>query len=182
MKISPIRSGVLAEALKKKDRLTEEMLDEGARYLAAGLVSIVNFHNPPRIILGGGVIDAVDRLFDQTVQRVRQEALSVPREAVEIVKAALGDFSGIVGAAVHAANLPDPVRSKIEAARSARGGARHRLEPGCLLWYHSERINTRKRLIDVAIESVSPTCHPYRAHPGRSGRAAAGRRSLYACR
>ena len=74
--------------------------DEGARYLGAGLVSIVNFYNPPLIILGGGLVDAVDRFFDHAAAYVKEEALQVPRKEVKIVKAALGDFSGIVGAAV----------------------------------------------------------------------------------
>lgn len=96
----PIRSKALKEAVEGGDALTIEMLDEGARYLGAGLVSIVNFYNPPLIILGGGLVDAVDRFFDHAAAYVKEEALQVPRKEVKIVKAALGDFSGIVGAAV----------------------------------------------------------------------------------
>ena len=76
------------------------MVSNAARYLAAGLVSVVNFYNPPRIILGGGVVDAVDLYFDVASAIVQQEALQVPRQSVQIVKSGLGDFSGIVGAAV----------------------------------------------------------------------------------
>jgi glucokinase len=96
----PIRSKALKEAVDGGDALAIEMLDEGARYLGAGLASIVNFYNPPLIILGGGLIDAVDRFFDRAVAYVKEEALQVPRKEVRIVKAALGDYSGIVGAAV----------------------------------------------------------------------------------
>jgi glucokinase len=97
---SPIRSKALAEAVRSGDALATTMISSGARYMAAGLVSIVNFYNPPRIILGGGVVDAVDLYFDVASALVRQEALQVPRQSVEIVKSGLGDFSGIVGAAV----------------------------------------------------------------------------------
>jgi glucokinase len=96
----PIRSRALKEAVDAGDSLTIEMVDEGARYLGAGLASIVNFYNPPLIILGGGLVDAVDRFFERAVARVKEEALQVPREDVRIVKAGLGDYSGIVGAAV----------------------------------------------------------------------------------
>ncbi len=96
----PIRSKALKEAVEAGDTLTIEMLDEGARYLGAGLASIVNFYNPPLIILGGGLIDAVDRFFQRASAYVKEEALQVPRADVQIVKAALGDYSGVVGAAV----------------------------------------------------------------------------------
>jgi glucokinase len=96
----PIRSKALKEAVDGGDALTIEMLDEGARYLGAGLASIVNFYNPPLVILGGGLVDAVHRFFEHAAAYVKEEALQVPRKEVKIVKAALGDFSGIVGAAV----------------------------------------------------------------------------------
>jgi glucokinase len=97
---APIRSKALKRALEDGDELVKEKLDEGAQFLAAGLASIVNFYNPPRIILGGGLVDAIDWFFDRTAAMVRATALSVPASDVEIVKASLGDYSGLVGAAV----------------------------------------------------------------------------------
>lgn len=97
---SPIRSKALAEAVKSGDALATTMISNAAKYMAAGLVSIINFYNPPRIILGGGVVDAVDLYFDVASALAQQEALQVPRESVQIVKSGLGDFSGIVGSAV----------------------------------------------------------------------------------
>lgn len=99
-----IRSKVLAKAVADKDELALEAVDEAARYLAAGLISVINFYNPPRIVLGGGVVDAVDRLFKEAARYVGLHALATPRKDVEIVRAALGDDSGIVGAAVLAAS------------------------------------------------------------------------------
>jgi glucokinase len=96
----PIRSKALKGALDAGDELVREMLDDGARFLAAGLASIVNFYNPPRIVLGGGLVDAVDYFFSRTAELVPREALRVPAGDLKVVKAKLGDFSGIVGAAV----------------------------------------------------------------------------------
>jgi hypothetical protein len=42
--------------------------------------------------------------FDIAARRAREMALRMPASAVEIEKAGLGDFSGIVGAAVLAHN------------------------------------------------------------------------------
>jgi len=95
-----IRSGILAKAVAKKDALVIETITDAARYLGLGLASIINFLNPERIILGGGVIEAVDLLFDVASHKARREALPVPRAQVEIVKAGLGDDAGVVGAAL----------------------------------------------------------------------------------
>jgi glucokinase len=101
---SGIRSGAIAAALAKHDPLVEENIALGADYLAAGLVSVINFYNPPLIILGGGLIEAVDVFFEMVARKSKDGALRVPSRSVDIVKAGLGDFSGIVGAAVLAAN------------------------------------------------------------------------------
>jgi glucokinase len=97
---SGIRSGAIAKALEAGDELVQETLRTGAEYLAAGLASVINFYNPPLIVLGGGLIEAVDEFFQMVARRAKYEALSVPRRDITIVKSGLGDFSGIVGAAV----------------------------------------------------------------------------------
>lgn len=95
-----IRSKALGRAVKDGDAVAVEMVTEGARYMGAGLVSIINFYNPPLIILGGGIVQEVDLFFDLASARALEGALQVPRGEVRIVKAALGDNSGVVGAAV----------------------------------------------------------------------------------
>lgn len=96
---SGIRSGALAAALVQGDDLATEMITMAARYLAGGLSSVINLYNPHVIILGGGLIQAVDLFFTVASLHARQESLPMPRRDVNIVKAALGDNSGIVGAA-----------------------------------------------------------------------------------
>ncbi len=94
-----IRSGILANAIQHKDELTIEVVCDAANYLGYGLASVMNFYNPDCIILGGGVIEAVDILFETAVHRARTVALSFPAQKTPILKAKLGDFSGVVGAA-----------------------------------------------------------------------------------
>jgi glucokinase len=95
-----IRSGVLAKAVAGGDELVTETMHETGRYLGLGLASAINLLNPQRIILGGGVIEAVDLLFDVAALHARREALPTPARTVEIVKAGLGDHAGVVGAAL----------------------------------------------------------------------------------
>jgi glucokinase len=95
-----IRSGVLAKAIAAGDDLTTETVHEAARYLGLGLASAINLLNPKRIVLGGGVIEAVDLLFSVADSHARREALPTPARSVEIVRAGLGDNAGVVGAAM----------------------------------------------------------------------------------
>lgn len=94
-----IRSGILANAIQQKDELVIEIVSEAANYLGIGLGSIINLYNPECIILGGGVIEAIDLLFETAVHRALVSALSVPSRKTPILRAKLGDFSGVVGAA-----------------------------------------------------------------------------------
>jgi glucokinase len=98
-----IRSGILGKAVNEKDEVAVQIVTQAGTYLGYGLASIVNFQNPQRIILGGGVIEAVDLLFETAEQVTRREAFPNAGKEVEIVRAALGDNSGVVGAAVIAA-------------------------------------------------------------------------------
>lgn len=100
---SPIRSKALGQAVRDGDALARELVESAAHYMGAGLVSIINFYNPPRIILGGGIVQEVDLYLRVAGTHAQEEALQVPRQRVDIVKAALGDNSGIVGAALLAA-------------------------------------------------------------------------------
>jgi glucokinase len=98
-----IKSGVLSKAIKAKDEVVTQIVLDAGRYLGLGLASVVNFVNPQRIILGGGVIEALDVLYETAEAWTRREALAHAGAAVEFARAGLGDNSGVVGAAVIAA-------------------------------------------------------------------------------
>lgn len=95
-----IRSGILRKAVAAKDEVAVEAIVEAGEYLGYGLASVVNFVNPRRIVLGGGVIESVKLLYRTAERATRREALHHAGDAVEIVRSKLGDYSGVVGAAV----------------------------------------------------------------------------------
>lgn len=94
-----IRSRIIARCLDAGDQLVTEVATEAADYLGAGLGSLITFYNPRRVILGGGLIEATQLLFDRASMRARESALPIPGRQVEIVRTALGDNSGVIGAA-----------------------------------------------------------------------------------
>ena len=95
-----IRSGALAKALRSNDKLTMKVFKKATKYLGVGIASIVNFLNPEMIVLGGGVVEALDDSFLDDIAAV-VAAYSLPNtlSGVRIVKAQLGDDAGILGAA-----------------------------------------------------------------------------------
>jgi glucokinase len=105
-----IRSGMLARTLEQKDALTLEALTEAADYLGAGLGSVATIYNPERIIVGGGLIEAVPYFLARATERARESALPVVGRALNIVKTGLGDDAGVVGAAWMAATSGDGAR------------------------------------------------------------------------
>src|SRR5438876_8060352 len=66
-----IRSGLLASALNRGDALLTEIVTEAVAYLGYGLASVMNFYNPECIMVGGGVMEAIDLLFQRAVHRAR---------------------------------------------------------------------------------------------------------------
>lgn len=95
-----IRSGILAKALRSKDKLTLKVFKDATKYLGVGIGSIVNFLNPEMIILGGGVVEALDDKFIDDIRKAAKKyALPDTLKGVQIVKAQLGDNAGVLGAA-----------------------------------------------------------------------------------
>ena len=98
--LGAIRSGVLAKAIRLNDKLTLKVFKKVTKYLGIGIGSIVNFLNPEMIILGGGVVEALDDTFLDDIRAAAEKyALPNTLSGVQIVPAKLGDNAGILGAA-----------------------------------------------------------------------------------
>ena len=99
--LDSIRSGTLAKAVAAGDKVTIKVMRRTAKYLGIGVASVVNFLNPEMIILGGGVVEALD---DKFIERIRKFAVAyaLPNtmDGVEIATAKLGDDAGVIGASV----------------------------------------------------------------------------------
>jgi len=95
-----IRSKYLKMAFDKKDDIVLNCLTEAAEYLSSGLASVINFLNPETIILGGGLINAIDSFFDLTQRKTIAKCLPTPSLVTKIEKTKLGDMAGVIGAAL----------------------------------------------------------------------------------
>ena len=94
-----IKSSMIRKSIEQEDELVTQCVTEASEYLSGGIASIINFINPELIVLGGGLIEAVDFFYQKTVKKARAKSLPVPAAKIKFAKAALGDFSGVIGAA-----------------------------------------------------------------------------------
>lgn len=95
-----LRSKAMANAISNNDPVVTSAITEAARYMGLGLASVVNFYNPERFVMGGGLIEGVEVYMEIAAAEARRRALKLPSKKIEVVKAELGDFAGIVGAAL----------------------------------------------------------------------------------
>ena len=96
----PIKTSMIRKSLENNDELVTQIINEASEYLASGLASIINFYNPALIILGGGLMNAVDYFYKHSTEIAKIKALPTPAVNIRFAKAQLGDFSGVIGAAL----------------------------------------------------------------------------------
>jgi len=97
--VEQISAATVTQARGNGDPLARRLVEETGRYLATGVVGIVNAFNPCLLILGGGVIYGLPEYVSLVQSAVRENALPAAVEGLHIVMAALGDKAGVIGAA-----------------------------------------------------------------------------------
>jgi glucokinase len=90
---------LLTQAADKGDPLAEKVWAEIALKIGVGLTNIVWLVNPDRIVIGGGVAQAGERLFNYVRQTIRARCEKTFWEKLDVVPATLGNDAGIIGAA-----------------------------------------------------------------------------------
>ncbi|MEM6471075.1 MAG: ROK family protein [Planctomycetota bacterium] len=101
--LANIRSGALAEAIEKGDTAIKRLVTEAAETIGFGVVNVVHLLCPDTIVLGGGLVEAMEDLFVKTVAgTARDNVMEVYRNRFKVVPAKLGDDAGVQGAAAWA--------------------------------------------------------------------------------
>jgi len=103
--VDGITAAIVSQAYHDENPLALQLFMETAHYLSSGLVSIVNAFNPCLLILGGGVVEGLPEILQIVDGEIRNRALKTAVENLNVVKAALGKESGIVGAAALAQEM-----------------------------------------------------------------------------
>jgi glucokinase len=75
-------------------------MEETAFYIGVGVANLINLMNPEVFVIGGGIAQAGEVLFQPLRRTVRARAVALQQQTARIVAAELGDNAGVMGAVV----------------------------------------------------------------------------------
>ncbi len=98
--LDAVTAKTVGEAAADGDTLAVELIRESGRLVGLGVATLMHLFNPQIIVVGGGVSETGDLLFEPMREAVRANTLDEAYwQHVPIVQAALGDNVALVGAA-----------------------------------------------------------------------------------
>jgi glucokinase len=80
------------------DKIAIRVYDEFIDHIVNGLVGITHIIDPGLIIIGGGISEAGEMFFDEINRRFKKKVIASYSKYTKIVKAALGNDAGLIGA------------------------------------------------------------------------------------
>ncbi len=98
---SAVTAADVAKAAAQGDPVAGAIMDRAAFYLGVGIASFWHIFNPTLVILGGGVMKAGDWFLEKIRAYARERAMT-PDYVTPIVRTALGDHVGLLGALAYA--------------------------------------------------------------------------------
>jgi glucokinase len=84
------------------DEAARKSFDRCGYFLGIGLGIVINFMNPEKIIIGGGVMDSGHWLLRPAISEARKRSNPVSFACCQIRRASLGNEAGLIGAAAWA--------------------------------------------------------------------------------
>ena len=96
---SQITAFEIFQAGTNGDELALEVFRRMGFYLGITFAGLINVMNPEVIVIGGGVADGWDLFMPHLQKTMFERSYREPAERVKIIRAALGDDAGMIGAA-----------------------------------------------------------------------------------
>ncbi len=91
----------MKSAYDSGDELVRKIVHRAAKLIGIGIGSLLNVLGSEMVVLGGGVVEAFgDDFVDRIERSARGIAFEINSKDVKIVRAALGDDAGVIGAAM----------------------------------------------------------------------------------
>ena len=101
--LQQIRSATLARSIAGGDKAVERIVKRAARWVGRAAGDLVNVLGANRVVLGGGLVEAMPDLYSAEVRLGLAEALMPAMKfKPDVVTAALGDDATVMGAAAWA--------------------------------------------------------------------------------
>lgn len=89
----------VVKAFRNNDPVAIDIINDVSAALIAGVTGVANILNPQRVVLGGGIMEALPELLEMVSDGVKKASLQVATLPLEIVKSKLKGSAGVVGAA-----------------------------------------------------------------------------------
>jgi glucokinase len=97
-KIEEITPKIISDAYKQGDRVATDIWIDVGVCLGALFTSLVNLLNPELIIIGGGISQRTEIMFETIEKKIKEQAMPKLAENVKVVQSKLGTDAGIVSA------------------------------------------------------------------------------------
>lgn len=83
----------------KGDKVSQDILNDALSYLGIAIANIANSFDPDKIVMGGGVSQAGNIVFEKIDYEMERRCLKIIYDNCKIEKAVLGGKAGVLGAA-----------------------------------------------------------------------------------
>jgi glucokinase len=93
-KITP---AIIDQAADNGDAVALEVMEESGMWIGVGVSNMINILNPEAFVIGGGVSQAGETIFDPIRRTVAARAVKLQASHCRIVPAELGDEAGVRG-------------------------------------------------------------------------------------
>jgi predicted NBD/HSP70 family sugar kinase len=84
---------------KNGDKKVIEIFKEAGRNIGIGLVNIINGLSPELLVIGGGIVEIKDYIYEEIIKKLEESALSISYKKVEIKFSELGNLAAVYGLA-----------------------------------------------------------------------------------
>ena len=100
--LNKVTPKVIAEAAYDGDAIAQEIYERAGFFIGIGVANLITIISPEMVVIGGGVAQAGEILFEPIIRTARETVKVAPIDEVEIVPAELSTDAGLMGAAVWA--------------------------------------------------------------------------------
>jgi len=101
--LANIRSGAIAASIRNGDKAVEKIVRQAARQIGLALGSVVNLLAPDKVVLGGGLVEEMPKLFvEEVTKKAMANVMPAFVDTFEVSAAELGDDAAVQGAAAWA--------------------------------------------------------------------------------
>ena len=97
--LDQIDGKIIFQFAHEGDHMAIQIINNIGRYIAIGIGNIINLLNIPLVVIGGGLSEGGDILFQSINKHINDYILPPLKKTFEIKKALLGNDAGVIGAA-----------------------------------------------------------------------------------